>query len=91
MAAFSFVLFFEMRLSLSINQSYKKARNPDVYFQKHESEIILHGGVKHMLEQVGFNVKTMDISKLKAELSRLESRKELKCHAWVLFTKEYFF
>ena len=61
--------------TLSIYQSYKKAKNPDAYFQKHESEIILHGGAKRMLEQAGVNVKTMNIQKLKTELSHLEKQK----------------
>ena len=54
--------------TLSIYQSYKKAKNPDAYFQKHESEIILHGGAKRMLEQAGGNVKNMNVQKLKTEL-----------------------
>lgn len=60
---------------MSIYQSYKKARNQDAYFQKHESEIILHGGAKRMLEQAGINTKTIDIQRLKAELSHLEKQK----------------
>ena len=73
--------------TLSIYQSYKKARNPDAYFKKHEREIILHGGAKRMLEQAGFNVKTMDISKLKAELSRLESQKKEHSSTYKMLAK----
>ena len=62
--------------TLSIYQSYKKAKNPDAYFQKHESEIILHSGAKRMLEQAGFNVINMDINKMKAELLQLETQKK---------------
>ena len=61
--------------TLSIYQSYKKAKNPDAYFQKHEGEIILHGGAKRMLEQAGVNVKNMNVQKLKTELSHLEKQK----------------
>ena len=61
--------------TLSIYQSYKKAKSSDTYFQKHESKIILHGGAKRMLEQAGVNVKTMNIQKLKTELSHLEKQK----------------
>ena len=62
--------------TLPIYQSYKKARNSDAYFRKNESEIILHSGAKRMLEKAGFNLKNIDIDKLKAELLRLESQKK---------------
>lgn len=61
--------------TLSIYQSYKKAKNPEAFLQKHESEIILHGGAKRMLEQAGINTKNMNVQKLKAELSTLEKQK----------------
>lgn len=61
--------------TLSIYQSYKKARNPEAFLQKHESEIILHGGAKRMLEQAGITIKNMNVQKLKAELSTLEKQK----------------
>lgn len=66
----------QYQATLPTYQSYKKAKNADAYFRKHESEIILHGGARRMLEQAGVNVKTMDIAKLKAELSQLESQKK---------------
>ena len=66
----------QYQATLPIYQSYKKARNSDAYFQKHESEIILHGGAKSMLEKSGFNLKNVDMDKLKAELLRLESQKK---------------
>ena len=56
--------------------AYKKAKNPDSYFRKHESEIILHGGAKHMLEQYGVSLKSLNLQKLKMEFSGLESRKK---------------
>ena len=61
--------------TLSIYQSYKKAKNPEAFLQKHESEIILHGGAKRMLEQAGITIKNMNVQKLKAELSMLEKQK----------------
>ena len=30
--------------------NYKKAKNPDAYFEKYESQLILYGGAKRMLE-----------------------------------------
>ena len=37
--------------------AYKKSKNPDAYFRKHESQIILYGGAKRMLEQAGIPLK----------------------------------
>lgn len=41
----------------SYHIDYKKARNPDAYFRRYESQIILYGGARRMLEQAGINLK----------------------------------
>lgn len=46
---------------------YKKPKNPDAYFRRYESQIILYGGAKRMLEQAGINLKSLNVDKLKAE------------------------
>lgn len=56
--------------------SYKKSKNPDAYFRKYESQIILFGGAKHMLEEAGVNVKTMDLKKLKLEYQELLKQRD---------------
>ena len=55
--------------------SYKKAKRPDAYFRKHESEILLFGGAKRMLEQSDIDLKTLNLKKLKSEYQELEQRK----------------
>ena len=55
----------------SYHIGYKKAKNPDAYFRKYESQIILYGGARRMLEQVG--IKNVD--KLKAEYQELMKQK----------------
>ena len=35
----------------SYHIAYKKAKNPDAYFRRYESQIILYGGARRMLEQ----------------------------------------
>ena len=35
----------------SYHIGYKKAKNPDAYFRRYESQIILYGGARRMLEQ----------------------------------------
>lgn len=56
--------------------AYKKSKNPDVYFRKHESQIILYGGARRMLEQSGISLKNLDIEKYKAEYSQLSAKKK---------------
>ena len=66
----------QYQYTLPYYTAYKKAKNPDNYFRKHESEIILHGGAKHMLEQYRVLPKSLNLQKLKMEFSELESRKK---------------
>ncbi|MDE7325951.1 MAG: relaxase/mobilization nuclease domain-containing protein [Lachnospiraceae bacterium] len=56
--------------------AYEKAKNPDTYFQKHESQIILYGGAKRMLELAGISLKDLDIDKLKLECQELAAQKD---------------
>lgn len=68
--------------------AYKKSKKPDDYFQKHESEIILHGGAKHMLEQYGISLKSLDLNKWKKEFSELELQKKELSSAYKTLSKE---
>jgi chromosome segregation ATPase len=54
---------------------YRKSKNPDAYFRKYESQIILYGGAKRMLEQAGISLKGLNIDKLKAEYQALATQK----------------
>lgn len=55
--------------------NYKKAKHPDAYFQKYESQLILYGGAKRMLEQAGIDLKTLNIEKLKTKYEELSKQK----------------
>jgi hypothetical protein len=59
----------------SYHTTYKKSKNPDAYFRKHESQLILYGGAKHMLEQAGVPLKGLNIEKLRAEYQELAKQK----------------
>ena len=59
----------------SYHIGYKKAKNPDTYFHRYESQIILYGGARRMLEQAGINIKSLNIDKLKAEYQELMKQK----------------
>lgn len=54
---------------------YKKSKNPEAYFRKHESQIILYGGARRMLEQEEIKLKGLDVEKLKAEYKKLMDEK----------------
>ncbi len=54
---------------------YKKAKNPDSYFRQYESQIILYGGARRMLEQAGINFKSLNVDKLKSEYQKLTKQK----------------
>ena len=59
----------------SYHIAYKKAKNPDAYFRRYESQIILYGGAKRMLEQAGINLKSLNVNKLKSEYEELTKQK----------------
>ena len=59
----------------SYHIGYKKAKNPDAYFRRYESPIILYGGARRMLEQAGINLKGLNVDKLKAEYQELMKQK----------------
>ena len=66
----------QYQTTLPYYNAYRKAKSRDSYFRKHESEIILHGGAKHMLEQYEVSLKSLNLEKLEREISELESRKK---------------
>lgn len=59
----------------SYHIDYKKAKNPDTYFRRYESQIILYGGARRMLEQAGINIKSLNVDKLKAKYQELMKQK----------------
>ena len=61
----------------SYHIAYKKAKNPDAYFRRYESQIILYGGARRMLEQAGINLKGLNVDKLKAEYQELMKQENL--------------
>ena len=65
----------QYRANRSYHIGYKKAKNPDAYFRRYESQIILYGGAKQMLEQAGINLKSLNVDKLKSEYQELTRQK----------------
>lgn len=50
----------------SYHIAYKKAKNPDAYFRRYESQIILYGGARRMLEQATISSKGEQLARLKS-------------------------
>ena len=65
----------QYKANRSYHIGYKKAKNPDAYFRRYESQIILYGGARRMLEQAGINLKSLNVDKLKSEYQELISQK----------------
>lgn len=59
----------------SFQLRYKKAKDPDTFFRKYESQLILFDRAKRMLEQSGINPSSCNIEKLKAEYQTLSFQK----------------
>ena len=66
----------QYRVNRSYHIGYKKAKNPDAYFRRYESQIILYGGARRMLEQAGINLKSLNVDKLKSEYQELTKQKD---------------
>ncbi len=65
----------QYKANRSYHIGYKKAKKPDAYFRKYESQIILYGGARRMLEQAGINLKSLNVEKLKSEYQELINQK----------------
>ena len=66
----------QYKANKAYNTAYKKSKNPDAYFRKHESQIILYGGARRMLEQAGISLKGLNIDKMKSEYQALTAPKK---------------
>ena len=65
----------QYKTNRSYHITYKKSKNPDAYFRRYESQLILYGGARRVLEQTGINLKGLNVDKLKAEYQELMKQK----------------
>ena len=65
----------QYKTNRSYHIAYKKSKNPDTYFRRYESQLILYGGARRVLEQAGINLKGLNVDKLKAEYQELMKQK----------------
>jgi len=78
----------QYRANRSYHIGYKKAKNPDAYFRRYESQIILYGGARRMLEQAGINLKSLNVDKLKSEYQELTRQKDELTSSYKSYEKE---
>ena len=78
----------QYRANRSYHIGYKKSKNPDAYFRRYESQIILYGGARRMLEQTGINLKSLNIDKLKSEYQELTRQKDELTSTYKSYEKE---
>lgn len=66
---------WKTQIRKAYHTAYKKSKNPDAYFRKHELQIILYNGARRMLEQAGIPLKSLNIDKMKTEYQALTTQK----------------
>ncbi len=54
---------------------YKKSKDPDRYFQMHETQLILYDGAERMLEKMGLIPQTINAIEVKNDYKIMESKK----------------
>ena len=67
---------------------YKNSKDPDRYFRKHETELLLYDGAETMLKRFGINLKTLDVEKLQNDYNTLYAKKETLQKAYQSAEKE---
>jgi len=67
---------------------YKSSKDPDRYFRKYESQIILFAGAEHILQENGIDLKHLNSNKLQEQIADLISRKESLNNQYVSFKQE---
>ena len=71
------IKYISTKTTAPIISATKKTKNPDTYFRRYESQIILYGGARRMLEQADINLKGLNVDKLKAEYQELMKQENL--------------
>lgn len=71
------IKYISTKTTAPIISATKKTKNPDTYFRRYESQIILYGGARRMLEQAGINLKGLNVDKPKAEYQELMKQENL--------------
>lgn len=57
------------------NFRYRKSKDHDAYFRRHETELTLFDGAENMLKRFGINPKNLNLEQLQADYNALQSKK----------------
>ena len=60
----------------SYHNAHKTLEDPAALSHRYESQIILYGGARRMLEQAGIKLKGLNVDKLRAQYQALETREK---------------
>lgn len=66
----------QYKANRAYNTAYRKSGNPDEYFRRHETQLILYDGAKEMLRRAKIDPKALDLDKLRADFSKMELQKK---------------
>jgi len=66
----------QYKANRAYNSAYRKSKNPDEYFRRHETQLILYDGAKEMLRRAKIDPRTLDLDKLRADFSKMELQKK---------------
>ncbi len=66
----------QYKANRAYNTAYRKSKNSDEYFRRHETQLILYDGAKEMLRRTKIDPRTLDLDKLRADFSKMEQQKK---------------
>ena len=66
----------QYQANLPYKQRYEKSKDPEKYFQRHETEISLCDGAAYMLKKNGFDPDKIDLASLKSGYAEMNEQKQ---------------
>ncbi len=66
----------QYQANLPYKQRYEKSKDPEKYFQRHETEISLCDGAAYMLKKDGFDPDRIDLASLKSGYAEMNEQKQ---------------
>ena len=65
----------QYKTNKKFNTHYKQAKDKELYFRKHESQLILYAGAKTMLQRKGIDLSSIDLNSYKTQYNELINKK----------------
>ena len=66
----------QYQANLPYKQRYEKSKDPEKYFQRHETEISLCEGAAYMLKKEGIDPSKIDLDSLKSGYAEINEQKQ---------------